>query len=453
MRIRSLIAVILYSALLAQVSMAQSLSVMPRDQEKVNWDWSAICQMVLDYHGVYVSQTAIAAWATPGMSNTGVNLYLPVTSPVRHSMSEVLAQFKGLATTPYDRPLTLAEVSSAIGQGRLVIAQKASGKFLVVGVSGNNIMAISPWPGQGLLTSDYTAFVDASGYPWTQSLTITTPRGARPSRLLAESEVPRTYPLYAIEQLAVNDRVLVFADPATATSYGPVASSWASSLTNTNGTYGIQYGVDSKTGAAKSSGPVWMRDRASIQGTLTMNSTAQLSVQTQTVITGGLVQAVVPYQGFGWGSIDFGTTPQTTVNIEPDRARLSLAPGTYWSYYIKQRSPVRLSAGDYFFNNLSCDGCTLEVDASAGPVRVYVASSMLWTGSLTMVGGGAQRVMFAYLGKSVFFINGSLNGTFIAPRAEVVIGQAYKDYTGMYMARKLTVHQDTKIHFLPFTFE
>lgn len=423
-------------------------------QERSNWDWAALSQTILDVYGYYTTQTQIALYATPVSPNTGTYVNGETTVPNRKGMNLLLEHFKGIPTTYLARSLTEAEINTHLSQGHLIVAGKGDGLDLVFGYAFGMVFAITPWPGFGAYVTSYSNYINEYGYSWYETLIITGTIGNRPTRYIVESTVPRTYPLFATDNLMINDGVKVFANATTTTSYGPVASGWYSTILNLN-TNAIILGAYSKVGSAQSTGPVLMRNYATINGNLTMANTSTLSKQDGAAVTGSTTQSSsLPYPQVAMGSINFAGTSQTTVNIEPDQARLNLSPGKYWNYNVKARSPIRLRAGDYYFNSFNCDGCTFEVDASAGPVRMYVASSLIWTGSLSYVAGANNRFMLAYLGKEDTYINGYLDGTIIAPEAHLVLGQSSaKTYTGMYIGRDLTVHQYSTVRFNPFTFE
>ncbi len=429
---------------------AAILPVGVRFQEKLNWDWAAIEQMVLSYYGQYPSQTAIAAVATPGMSNSGVLLY--GTSYSRLGVNELLATY-GISSTYYNRALTATELDGALNAGQLVIASKYSGLELVNGYVAGFVLSVSPWPGMGPTMSSYNDFLSVGDYPWDQTLVVTSPRGAVSSRVVPESSIPRDFALYAFDNLKVNDGVKCYQDAWTVTNYCKSGSSYAYGLFTSSDTYGLILGASAKVGEVQSSGPVWMRSNSWVQGNVLMNTPSSLEQQSPVTIGGALIQSTVPYRGFGWGNVDFTGVAQTSTMIEPDQAPRTLAPGRYWDMTIKARSPVRLRAGDYSFRKLICDVCTIEIDASAGPVRIYVDNAMTWTGSLTYVSGGPSRLMLSYLGSSALYLNGSLNGTVVAPNAELILAQTHKNYNGMYLARRLTVHQYATIRFEPFAFE
>jgi len=439
-------------ALLTEAAAAQSIAITPRFQEKLNWDWSAIAQLVLDNYGVYVSQTAIAAWSTPSEPNAGVQLFGDLTG--RTSVATTLNHFGGIAYQTYTRALTLAEITTLISGGHLIVAQTPAGKYLVYGVSGNSLLLFCPWPGLGgTIIRDYATFVTGAGYPWTESLVLTSLPGTRPTRPIDESTVPRTMGIFGFDKVWVNDGVYFYSAPAPQITYGQVGSSWSSSLSNTSGTYGVTLGANVKVGNLFSSGPVFARSGASMTENVYMNNIAQYSQQDGATIGGTLTQLTIPYMGFSSGTIDFTGVSQTTVGIEPDQPLRTMTPGKYWGYNIKARSPVKFTAGDYYFHDLSCDACSIQIDASAGPVRIYVANSMLWTGATTFVGGAPERLMLAYLGTNAIYINGQLDGTVLAPNADLIIGQTYKYYIGMYIGKTVTVHQTTIVRTRPFTFE
>lgn len=423
-------------------------------QERGNWDWAALSQSVLDIYGVYTTQTALAAWATPTNSEAPTYIHGQTTVPDRRGMDLILQHFGNISSIYFNRSLSESELATYNWLGYHVIAGKGNGIDLIYGYQNGIVFQVTAWPGFGASSIPYSQYIYENGYEWQETLVLTTAKPTtRPTRYIVESTVPRTYALYGVDRLYVNDGVKVYANPTTTTSWGSVGTGWWDNLNNINKN-GIELGAGAKVGPTTSTGPVWMRSNSVINGNLTMTNTSQLSRQDGAAITGSVTQQSLPYLQPAMGTPDFKNVSKTTVNIEPDQPRTYLAPGTYWAYNIKQRSPIRLRAGDYYFSQLSCDGCSFEVDASSGPVRVYVADYILWSGNLSYVAGDCSRFMLGYLGKETIYINGYLDGTIIAPEAHLVLGQSSaKAYTGMYIAKVLTMHQYSVVRFKPFTFE
>lgn len=438
--------------LLPVLASATSIPLSVRMQEKYNWDWAAVAQSILDYYGQYPSQHRIAEWATPLESNTGVMLLDDVTNA--YSLRSTMQHY-GLSTVGYNRALSQAEVAAELAVGHIIVAQKVSGKFIIHGISGDYLNTIDPWRGYGAVVESYASFLDAaSGYGWFKTLVITSAKPATlPARPIVEADVPRSYAVYAFDRLSVNDGVDVYANPTTTTYRGSIGSGWERSLTNTSDTYGIITGAYSWVGPVYSRGPVWLRSNTTVDGSIHMKDLSTLTVQSPVTITGVMDQSTPAYNGFGWGTIDFTGVTQTTTSIEPDQPRVYLAPGKYWNYTIKARSPIQLRSGDYFFNSLNCEACTFEINASNGPVRIYVADGMLWTGTLDYVSGDPSDLLVAYLGSSPLYLNGSLDGTVLTPNAALILGQtATKDYTGTYIGRVVTVHQQSQVRYQAFDF-
>lgn len=447
--------------LFAFASHAQSafLKVASRSQEKINWSWAATSQSILDAYGVYKSQAEIAEYGTPGGMNTisgyGNGLYIDGTAT--RSVKSILEYFKGISSVPYARALTMDEVKANIDAGRIVIASRISGiviiygynRFTYNGITTNSIYYIQPWPGYGTVVEDYTTFANGNGYPWTASLVLTTPIGTRPSRPIPEPQVSKIYGLYAFNQLSMSSGSKCYADATTTTNYCRIGSGWFPSLENTDGTKGITLGENSFVGNALSNGPVVLIGGSNVTGTLYMRDLNTLTRYANAQV-GSIVQHNVGYVGFGYGTVDNTNTPKTTVVIPANQPRRNLTPGYYWNYTIQSNSPVRLTAGDYHFSTLKCESCTMEIDASQGPVRIYVSWEATWTGTLNYVSGGPEKLLFTYLGTNAFPINGILNGTVLAPNATMTLGLTNKYYKGMYTAKKITVSQNTEVRWVPF---
>ena len=62
----------------------------------------------------------------------------------------------------------------------------------------------------------------------------------------------------------------------------------------------------------------------------------------------------------------------------------------------------------------------------------------------------AQRVMVYYYGTNRVFIQTDFAGTIVAPNAEVIVGQSGKNFYGAIYAKSITVHQNTRITWVPF---
>ena len=61
-----------------------------------------------------------------------------------------------------------------------------------------------------------------------------------------------------------------------------------------------------------------------------------------------------------------------------------------------------------------------------------------------------QHIMVYYYGTDKVFVQTDFAGTIIAPNAEVVVGQAGKNFYGTIFAKSIVVHQYTKFTWVPF---
>ena len=62
----------------------------------------------------------------------------------------------------------------------------------------------------------------------------------------------------------------------------------------------------------------------------------------------------------------------------------------------------------------------------------------------------AQHIMVYYYGTNTVFVQTDFAGSIIAPNAEVVVGQAGKNFYGSIFAKSIVVHQYTTVTWVPF---
>ena len=109
-----------------------------------------------------------------------------------------------------------------------------------------------------------------------------------------------------------------------------------------------------------------------------------------------------------------------------------------------------MSAGTYNFHNLHFENNSIiECDVSNGPVKIFIANFYYSGAACTIVGGDASKVLYGYLGTSDATVD-KLEGTLIAPNAKVNAGGWAKTFYGQLIGKKVIMHPDCKLHFMPF---
>lgn len=230
-----------------------------------------------------------------------------------------------------------------------------------------------------------------------------------------------------------------------------------------SGEYGVSLGADARVGTVYSYKSVLLRDRAVVQGNLeTANSVVRQS--STAVVAGRVIENSTRgkiyenvYSSFlntaVLGYDDFSITSHRVVNTGEFlySGIFGLASG-HVDYTFNSGSELKFNvAGSLFAGSLKFQhGAKLNVPASG--VTFYVGNDFLWNGSLVtddMV-AAARKIKVYYYGTERVDIHANFAGTIVAPNAEVVIGQSGKHYFGAIYAKKIVVHQDTKVTWVPF---
>lgn len=158
--------------------------------------------------------------------------------------------------------------------------------------------------------------------------------------------------------------------------------------------------------------------------------------QPPVTITGGQFQGPsvnVTAQLSNW-DITWGDLPGPDVVIPhaPTQTWVSnppLPPGAYGAFDVYSRNHVYLSAGVYAFQRFNTEPeVKVHLDTSAGPIVVYVRDNYgeeSWqngVGSKGMVvtdAGSPAQLFFVFMGTKDVFVQGSWEGTIVAPNARV----------------------------------
>ncbi len=219
------------------------------------------------------------------------------------------------------------------------------------------------------------------------------------------------------------------------------------SVVANTGTGQVSIGVTATTGNVLTEGSVFLASRANVQGSIqaagTLNEQPPVTV-TGTITTGAHVPLPA---GPTLAGIIFPSPLGAPIDLEPGAVR-SLAPGTYTSIAVKSRAVLTLSTGVYFVGSLDLEPqAFLDLNQAAGPVQLYVQSSIIDRGQIQSISGTAGGFVLGYAGKSTFFVQSPfLAGTLIAPNADVVISSLGSNaFTGELFAQSYEVQPDATV--------
>lgn len=221
---------------------------------------------------------------------------------------------------------------------------------------------------------------------------------------------PNQVGVWGSRSVKINDRARVMEPSGTGAPV--IASTQGSNLV---------VGTDSFTGDVLASGNVLLRDRAYVDGALTVVGSVSYNNQNTVTVTGpqtigsaALTLQVPPTRMIWLTTFQDGTL--TPIHLEPDQTGV-LAPGNYSSVEVKPRARLILQPGQYHFNSLTTHADSI-LEAPAGALaKVDVRSGLNLQGSVAQA-GAAQTLMLTYVG-TYAFVTHAFRGTLVAPYALV----------------------------------
>jgi hypothetical protein len=145
--------------------------------------------------------------------------------------------------------------------------------------------------------------------------------------------------------------------------------------------------------------------------------------------------------------------PKSVMSSDPVAAR-TLVPGNYHfdSLTLGNTSAFTIQGPatvvvDAFTGNY---GCSLHVDATAGPVQIYFTGSSSFSSSMNVTSSGATAkdisLVFTSTNPVTLSANSSLLGTVYAPNASCRVRRRWEVF-GAVTAKSLTVSSSAKIHY------
>jgi DNA-binding protein YbaB len=242
--------------------------------------------------------------------------------------------------------------------------------------------------------------------------------------------------LYAKGDLILDDRVKIktvgCADFATVANFG-------------NGQTNI--GVQAEVANIVSRASVTVRDHGIVHGFIHTSGTFTPGANVQ--ITGPIEQNAVVVLPDLTLNVPFPGVTQGTVEIEPNQQQTA-GPGFYNQLAVKQGAVAKLSAGAYYFNDITLEpGSQVSLDASGGPVIIWARNSFTFRGAFVDKAGGFPRVLVGYLGTAMAVVESKYQGTLAAPNAKISIS-TIQSHEGAFHGHDIEVQPDCQICHHPF---
>ena len=269
---------------------------------------------------------------------------------------------------------------------------------------------------------------------------------------LLQGSNPTDIAMGAGSLISVNDRAVVTEIPDTGT--GAMLSNAGTGPTP----LGTALGTDTFTGTILSAFQVALRERAHVNGSV-YSSVAPLSHQSTFTIDGVTKLDVTFARDTTWTrTVTWPATVAGPVSLEPGQTptAVTLSPGAYQSVSVKRGRTLILPTGEYFFGSLTIEpAANLQVNAGAGPVRIYMKGTLVYRGTMTgtTTPGTTIPSLTIYTDDTspqVVGGNANFTGVLIAPNADV--GLYFGTHRGAFFGRSLTLFEQSVLRHIPDPF-
>ncbi len=233
--------------------------------------------------------------------------------------------------------------------------------------------------------------------------------------------------LSALDSLQLGDRV---ATTGTA-SVPPLLANWGAGT--------VDVGADARTGSILSAGSVFLRERATVQGSIETGST--LTRQSGTTVTGSVAEhATVQLPAAPAITIAWPATVKSGFTVESGSS-WTRTEGAYGNVTVRSNGTLVLGAGTYFFVSL-----LLESDAKVvvePGTTLHVRDGLTLRGQFKNASGTVAQVAVQYRGTNPAIAEREFHGSILAPNAQLVLGATHPvAFGGQFLARQIVARPD-----------
>jgi hypothetical protein len=184
--------------------------------------------------------------------------------------------------------------------------------------------------------------------------------------------------------------------------FASISSVRAASRTNLGVLVQVQDAYSEPTG-------IDLRSSAVVHGTL--KTAADETTETGAIVDGATLQqtSLQPLESVTW-TVSFPNTSHGSCSLEPDNTEV-IDPGSYGDIAVKSRSHLKIRSGTYYFNSLSFEPqSVLEIDNRAGPVFIYVRTTLAFGGTVVEADPTRMNFLFGVAGTTDVNIQSAFRG-------------------------------------------
>jgi hypothetical protein len=198
------------------------------------------------------------------------------------------------------------------------------------------------------------------------------------------------------------------------------------------------------TSSVWSKGNVFLGSSTSVSGYVKTAGT--VTQQTGVTVGGGVTE----HQTLTTANTSWTVTfPSSSTDVTlPMNAVDSRPPGAYATVSISQGAKLTFQSGTYYLDSLNIEPSGQLILSGQGPFVIYVRSSLTVKGPfvvpLTSLGTPARFVL-GFAGTSDVYFSAQIDGTLIAPNANVILAQLTTPYHGAFFGKNITLQGSVKI--------
>ncbi len=205
-------------------------------------------------------------------------------------------------------------------------------------------------------------------------------------------------------------------------------------------------GTDARSGTLLSVASVDLRDRSTVNGSLTTRGslTRGLSTTVTGLIRTNTTVTAPPFPTFA--GITFPPNGGGVLAVGLNEV-VALPNGSYPDTFVNTGGTLVLSSGDYYFASFTSNSNSIvRINDAAGPVRIYVANNLNYRGPFLRSDGSTPLMMVGYNGTNTAVLEAAFSGTVVAPRGTLEMGTTQiREFRGVFAAQNLTVRPDVNL--------
>lgn len=268
----------------------------------------------------------------------------------------------------------------------------------------------------------------------------------------AAATEPVAFSITIPEGTAIADVMLSATNAVTIDDRSTLGESGKLSHLGSLGPARLEFGaqVNAHTNVSSIGGVDFLRSQSHVYGSVRTSGT--VTQQDNVSVDGGITTGVPIAPVSTTWTVDWPTGVTRDISRAPDSPATRLVPGAWDSIQIFSRAGIQFESGVYFVNSLVVEPqAKIYIDASAGPVILYVRDTLRLNVGLTYVGGTAGQVLFGYAGNQQAYFEEAVVASVVAPNSVIELRRpaSGRAHAGSFFGKDVHVNSDATVRHLP----